>query len=93
MEKSPCDDKTPCCKGYACYDGYCKPAKKPEPPKEEPADDDTTYVDTLPSTGTGPDAGDAGSVGALLAGGAAAAMAVWLQKSDSEPVSEVVEES
>ncbi|MEZ4499101.1 MAG: hypothetical protein R2839_03350 [Thermomicrobiales bacterium] len=87
MEKSPCDDKTPCCKGYACYDGYCRP------PQDQPDDSDSASVNSLPSTGAGPGEDDAGSIGALLAGGAAAAMAVWLKKSESGQMSEAAEES
>jgi hypothetical protein len=76
-EKGACDERHPCCKGYRCVDGHCK--RKKRPPKSGGGGTDT--VDTLPSTGAGPDERTSGWTGAILAGGAAAA-AAWILRKD-----------
>ncbi|MBX3069219.1 MAG: hypothetical protein KF883_01825 [Thermomicrobiales bacterium] len=74
-EKAACDEKAPCCKGYRCVDGHCKRKKRP------PKSGGTDTVDTLPSTGAGPDAQTSGWTGAILAGSAAVA-AAWVLRKD-----------
>ncbi|MGE3796575.1 MAG: hypothetical protein AB7G88_01935 [Thermomicrobiales bacterium] len=81
-EKVACDEKTPCCKGYHCVDGSCKPKKRPHPPKDE--GDGTESVEKLPSTGSGPQSGSSEWIGAVLAGGAAAAAGAWLIRESDE---------
>ncbi len=66
-----CDAEYPCCDDtLTCVDGACVEAAAG-------GEDD---VDTLPSTGAGPDAGSGNWAGAVAAGGAAAAAALLLRK-------------
>jgi hypothetical protein len=93
-----CPDHTCCCKSGHCSKHCCehkddKPDKHPDYKKPEESKDDTggEEIDTLPSTGAGPDESNAGWLGAAALGAAAAYLASKKLK-DESPEPEAAEE-
>ncbi len=83
--KDICDETTPCCKGYACKGGRCEPKRRAAKPGKSGSKGGVSTIDTLPSTGSGPERHGSNWLSAALAGGAVAAVARWMARSDNLP--------